>query len=771
VRNAGSSRGRNGESHGGVGDVHNGITSVDLGILSTGVAALFAQIFWKRTSMSGTQLVFSLPTVVVVTIASIALALSFLFYRHTLPVVTSKKRILLIFLRAAALSLLAVLLLEPVLRLVTSSAVIPSLAVLVDNSQSMRITDRTINRAAELKRLGQSEMLHHVEGRAALHYYTFGTRLRTHASITHDTLALDEQTTDIASALRALSREHEQTPFNAVLLISDGSYNLGHNPVYEAERIGLPFYTVGIGDSSEQKDVVLTRVAVNEVVYGDAPAPVDATIKSSGYSGMRAVVSLQEGSRELDHATAILSEGTREYPIHLSYVPQGEGLKRLSVAVAPLPGELTTSNNQRSFFVRVLKTRLHVVLIAGSPSPDLTVIRQTLLEQNKFSIHTFTQRQASGFYEGPLLQPVLDSADCLILVGFPTSGTSGSTLQSIQNSVLRDHKPFLFVNGRNVDLVRLQALGSVLPFTADLTSTTEQSVSFEPAEKQRDHPLVQLDRSGGSEAWKKLPPLFRTMSTYHAKPEAITLGYAALQGVVLPDPLVLVRSINRQKCVALLGYGIWRWRLMAQGSPQTEDLLTTFLSRTLQWLAAPDDTKPVRISTGKETYRQGEPVEFSGQVYDAQSRPVDNALVRITTMQGMETFETDLRSIGSGRYEGILGGLGEGEYSFRGTARSGETEIGDDRGHFTVGGLNLEFQDTRMNAPLMRELAYRTGGKFFPSSESDTLETALFAQSFFAPHEHVSSTTLELWHLLYVPGVIVLLLTIEWTIRKRSGML
>jgi hypothetical protein len=714
---------------------------------------------------------FTTSTFIILLLLVAAVTVSYFIYRFTIPPVTRGKRLLLTSLRSAALFLLLVFLFEPLLRLVFTSQQPPVVAVLVDNSKSLRIADRTTNRKDEVRRLLGSGPLKDLSGKAETRYFTFGATPKPMTSATPDSLSLNEDGTDISAALRLLSAEKEQQNIHAVLLVTDGAYNLGQNPVYETEPLGVPIYTIGIGDSSEQKDVLVTRVAANDLVYNETQAPVDVTIKSSGYDGENLEVLLKEGTRELDRKTIMLGPGTREYPVRFSYTPQGEGQKKYTVKISSLPGELTSGNNQKSFFAKVLKSKLRVLIVAGTPSPDLSTIKQTLIEDKNLDVRSFAQKMPGGFFEGTLSGQPLDSADCIVLIGFPTSSTNGATLDLVTSSIVQRSKPVLFINGRHVDYGKLQALISILPFTALNISTAEDYVFFQPSDSQRLNPILAIPQSEGLSAWNRLPPIFKTQTSFKAKPEATVLGFPRVQGVVLSEPLILTRNVNKRKSLAVLGYGLWRWRLMTQGTPETEQLLSTFLSNSIRWLTAHEDSRPVKVSTTKESYTQGEPVEFVGQVYDAAMQPVDNEQLRVTVKQGEKEAGTVLRPIGNGRYEGSIDGLGEGDYTFKASAQTDGQQLGEDNGRFTVGELNLEFQDTRMNSILLRQIAQRTGGRYYTPNELSSLVQDIVTQQSFSSRESVHTRTLELWNWQYSLASLIFLLGTEWFIRKRSGML
>ena len=93
-----------------------------------------------------------------------------------------------------------------------------------------------------------------------------------------------------------------------------------------------------------------------------------------------------------------------------------------------------------------------------------------------------------------------------------------------------------------------------------------------------------------------------------------------------------------------------------------------------------------------------------------------------------------------------------------------------DNGSLAVGALTLEFKETRANAALLRQIAQRSGGTFFTPEELRTLPAVLAASGTFSPVRFEEAREQELWHLPAFFLLVVLLLTTEWVLRKRSGM-
>jgi len=699
--------------------------------------------------------------------AAVAIILSLFAYHRTVPPISRGTRYLLICLRALAVFFLLLLILEPILRLVRRESKPPTIAILVDDSKSMSLADKTGNRSEIARGILKSDGIQKLSRLGRTEFFRFSSDLS--AIPAPDSLRFSGDATDISRALREVGKVSEEENVQAIVLVTDGNHNLGENPVREASHVGMPIYTVGIGDSAEQKDVLITKVMTNEIVYAESRVPMDVTIKSSGFNGERVEVSLSEAGKTLAEQFLTLKEGTWEYPVKFFFEPKEDGTKRYAVSVSRLDGELTTANNTRSVLVKVLKSKMKILLVAGAPSPDVAFIRRALADDKNLELTVLIQKSATEFYEGEFSPPMASNADCIVLVGFPLTNSREDVLRTVQSEIQQHRKPLLIALSRNMDTGKLRIFDSALPFTVSPGSSGEISVFVQVPEKERIHPLMNLN--GSPQLWDGLPPIFMTGATFRAKPEVEILGLARVQGISLNAPLLLCRSVAGVKSVAMLGYGVWRWRLLTQGIDPSKDVLQMFMSNAVRWLTTREESKPVQISSTKEIYSGGEPVEFSAQVYDKVYRPIDAAEVKIAVTKGSETRETILTPIGNGRYEGKLEGLAEGEYQLSGTATLGGERLGEDKGKFSVGAQEIEFQQTQMNKPLLEQLAYRSGGKYFDPQHIARLPEELERNTKLSPKQITRASEFELWSLPTILILIILLFGFEWFLRKRAGLL
>jgi hypothetical protein len=288
----------------------------------------------------------------------------------------------------------------------------------------------------------------------------------------------------------------------------------------------------------------------------------------------------------------------------------------------------------------------------------------------------------------------------------------------------------------------------------------------------QSHPSM---RVSDPEAWRSLPPIFRSETPVVARPESDVLARARIGATTLDEPLIVARRLGRSRSMLLAGYGIFRWQLLAEGPREARGeakpaLLDEFINNAMRWLGTIDDERRVRIATTKQLYNLGETVRFYAQVYDDEYAPLSDATVSVD-IAGAARRTLTLASSGNGRYEGTIEDLPAGDYSFSGRAARGGAEIGRDGGRFAIGEIGLEFLQPSMNAELLRALAQRTGGRFYTARETGTLVDDIRRGSGFAPRSVESEREVALWSSPWVLAAAIAAFVIEWTIRKRSGML
>jgi len=701
--------------------------------------------------------------------AAVAAALTYWTYHRTVPHVATARRAVLLGLRFAALFIVLFLLFEPIWRQFLRDDRPPVLAVLVDDSQSLGLEAESegepLDLAATMRRTVAA--LPPVDGDTRVFAFSNAVRPLPQDGAA-DSLHFEGTRTDIAQALDYVRDALQDQNLRGVLLLSDGQYNTGRNPLYQAERYPVPIYTVAVGDTLRRRDLQIRRVTTNEIAYVDAALPVQVGLRTEGFAGEEVVVSLFRNGALLSSTPIQLPDGTAEVPVDLEYTPAEEGLQQLNVAVTQLSGEVTYRNNNESVTVRVLKSKRRILLLGAAPSPDLATVQQLLSQDADTEITSFVQREPGTFYEGPF-PATLDDFDLMVLVGFPGRAADPAALQRVVQAS-EAGTPLLFLLTRQTDLNAVRTgLADALPVMPQRSRPGFDEASFVATPRGEQHPILEIPQRPTS--YGGLPPLFYNQSRWQASPDARVLATIDVRGVALDDPLLVIRRRTGHRSAAMLGSGTWRWKNLPDDLAAYTAFWPALFSNLIQWLTTPEDDRRVRVAPVQDIFGGGEAIQFTGQVYDESLNPIDDASVslEVTAPDGTR-YPYTMQPAGNGRYTLDVGTLPEGTYSYQAGGQRDGVSMGEDNGSFAVGPLTLEFKETRANAALLRQIAQRSGGSFFTPETLRALSAALSTSGSFTAVRYEEARETELWHLPVFFLIVVLLLTTEWVLRKRSGM-
>lgn len=662
-------------------------------------------------------------------------------------------------LRFVALFLVILLLFEPIFRRLDSHDDPPVLAVLTDVSESLNVAE------------GSALIVEALSGMtdADIRFYSFDANATRVLDFNPDSLQFVGDRTDIARGLQHVERDLNGRNLRGVLLISDGRYNTGRNPLYLAERFKVPIYTTVVGDTTAQRDVRVTRMVTNEVAYIGAQLPVRVGVSSSGYKGERVTVSLSDGGRTVQSEAITLPEDAVEITVDLFVTPTSPGLHQLTASVSRSPGEVTYRNNAESAAVRVLDTKRKVLVLAAAPGPDLTALLTVLDADANIELTTRTQRAAGSFYEGSLSDN-LSEYDLVVLAGYPGHAADNSVAARVAAAV-NGGLSALFILSQQTDLNRLNTVfGDVLPVRPEVIRPGFSEAGFVISPAGSTHPALQVpdvDRvivSG-------LPPVLVNESRWSVAPDARVLATQRRSGVALNDPLLVVRSRGQSRTAAFLGAGTWRWANVPADLEAVSGFFPGLMENLMQWVTARTDRRRVRVRPTHVQFGENEVVAFTGQVYDESLNPIEDADLRVTVSApgGAQTSFT-MRPVGNGRYTLNAGVLGPGSYTFSARAERAGENLGDDGGAFSVGSLALEFREPGADAALMRQLALRSGGRVVPIADVPSLRAQLASEGRFEPNSIEQERETPLLHLPFLLAIAIAALTLEWFLRKRAGM-
>lgn len=690
--------------------------------------------------MDQQRLLFEYHPAFVLLCIALGLGYAYLLYSTQPPWGTPINRFLFT-LRTVTVSLMAFLLMGPILKLLVSQYEQPTLIILVDNSISVgervdsaqwSVIDRQIHSAA-----GQ------------LSSRGFDVQVNTLNGLSDGKIVFDESVSDLTGAAKNLVGQFEGKNLAGLVVVSDGIYNSGSSPLYIPWKV--PVYTVGLGDTTQRVDLKLKNLLYNKVAYQGNQFPLRAEVNVLGIEGQDVEVSLFQTGKLV--AKERKNSGHRALlDFDFQVLASQKGMQRIDVSVAAIPQEQNKNNNTASAYIEVVEGKKKILLVSSAPHPDHKTLR-TVVEQNanyEFIIHIPGVKEAS---------PETISPSVIDLAIFHGINFSGKTA-AVYKDFIQSPTPVWAILGEYTNLHLLEANGIPVSF--------ENAGQWDGATPLLNPGFKDFGFSNNlSTLFSNYPPARVPFGKFTYPPDASILLLQRIGRVATERPLLFTTMTSGRKMAVLVGEGIWRWRLNEFATTEKTAGFDEVFAKLIQYLSTRDDQRKFRSFPLQNEFSTAEPVLFESQVYNDLYQPVYGNKVEIllTTDDGNTYAYSYTTGPGSSRYR--IGGLKEGIYRYRSsTIINGVKEtVG---GEFSVKLQNIELQSLTADFGLLRKWAVDTGGKFFTVKNLTGLEeelSLLKAQSLIHSQESYKS----LINLKLVFYLLLLLISMEWFVRKYMG--
>jgi hypothetical protein len=679
---------------------------------------------------------------------------------------------LLLAMRCVVLILLILLMMEPILALTVRNHRKPLLALLIDDSESMRVEQAGSARKDEALEVLGSQIVREIESRARVSLYRFSEILLPMGRQGVDSLKWDGRATDIAGALDVLREVTSDEGLVATVVVTDGAHNLGGRPERAARDLGVPVFVVGVGKEEPPRDLAMVAAVIDPLGYVGRDIKIVVGIKSSGFEAAQDVIVVEESGQRVAIQPVRLTDG--EQSAEFTIVPDRPGRHVFTVSVGPREGEQSSANNTMVLSTQILDSRLRVLLVAGAPSADLAYLRRLLEADENLALEMVVgTRPGQWPYRTQALINNPEENDLVILFDLPANIMDGVPVQRLADFV-SSGGALMVVGGEN-SLDRGYAsspLGKLLPISLSGKGSSYQEEQFK-VEIPRGgalHPILRIteDPLADRAEWAELPPLQAYNGNRGARPGATVLLYHSVERVGKQKmPLVVIGRAGKGKTMVVAARTFWRFGPMMRGIGKTEAASRAFWTNAAKWLVTEEGVDRVQVMVDKPAYRSGEAITFQARVLDELLNPLEGARVSISVLDSSGGRQVVLKDRGEGRYRGQMKAGSQGDYRFDVRAERGGQQLGKGSGEFTVGRYSLEYEDVRMNGELLRKIAAQSGGRFV---RSESLPAVL--DSFvFSPQPTTVHYRSRLWGKSWPLFLLVALLAAEWTIRRRRGMI
>lgn len=677
--------------------------------------------------------------ILIVFLFGVSAAVSFLYYRNS--GLTKFKKAVLALLRAVSLFFIIALLLNPLVNYPLLSEKPGTDIILIDNSRSLIIQNRFSGLTAAVDRVKE----------LSTNYRTFAFASGLLGEIKDDNIFSDSPdrtySSSLAGALEEIYTMPKDYTVNSVTIISDGILEKSGSLIPNAKKFGAPFYYLVTGDTIQKNDLVIAKVFCNRNAFAGSITSVKVQLNSFGYTGKINIRLLEENVPK-EAKEVLTNTSSTEYFTEFRISSSTTGIKKYSVTVDTLGGEITILNNRRDFFIKYIDNKFSVLAIAGSPGADLSALKQALSKTDNFKTDFFVQKSPDSFYEGTL--PPLNAYDIVILSGFPIAGTDKNITAQLTGQINDSGIPVIFLNASNTGYEELKQFEKYLPFTVGSGSSSPYSSTVQ---------VMNYDFPDQPESIRKmslLPAAFYSRNSFLPKPGTVTLGITSS----FNDPAILFYNDGKTRSASYLGYGFYKWSLNAGLS--NGNMLENLVSVLFNLVMNENKTNKFSIRTDKDYYAVTEPVEIKALIGNTNA---SNTSVRLKVTGKNSSDVLEMQKTDEGVYSTVFTPVYESDYTADGVLFVNNQAAASDVIRFAAGTPVDEFVITKSSDDVLRTITANTGGTGLNEYNKSKFESPA--------KDRVSESynrKLLLRDSVYLLLAIILLLSLEWFLRKRFNL-
>ncbi len=321
-------------------------------------------------------------------------------------------------LESVMVALILFLLWHPALSVATLRPQQNVVAVLVDDSRSMKIDDASGTREAAAQAVLNNGLLKSLGEKFQVRLYKFGKepeRIQQTSQLTGS-----EPATRLGDTLERVLAESSSLPLGAIVLLSDGADNAGGidlQTIAAIRRQRIPVHTVGFGREHPDKDVEITDAILPARALPQSRLTAVVTFQNYGLGGNKAKLTVKDTGKVLASQEVTLRSDSTLQSESVVFNCGDAGPKSLDISIEPVAGEENTQNNRVTRLVSVEKRTPRILYMEGEPRWDFKFLRRALDDYSGVEIVSLLRTTQNKLYR----QGVPDPPDNKELEdGFPT---------------------------------------------------------------------------------------------------------------------------------------------------------------------------------------------------------------------------------------------------------------------------------------------------------------------------------------------------------------
>lgn len=693
-----------------------------------------------------------LPILLIVLLALVSFFLSWWSYKP-IQSVSSLKRYSLISLRATSLFILLFLLLNPFFIRENSDSESPTIAVFLDNSQSM-----TVERGEYSGLESYNEIINQFRGAESdnfdYEYFLFDDEVSAFNQLSGNGFRTN------LNFLVDYIRERE-TNYSASVIFSDGIITNGRNPIFAAQNLSIPLITIPVGDTTDVQDIAITNVDYIQTVYTQTIQTFTAEIQQEGFEGEETTVQLFRDGELIETRNLAFTTQTSSQTVEFEQEFTETGFFDFEVRVPVKDDEFTDQNNNYSFTIEVLEDKTNILSLAFDVHPDVGSIRRIIGtdQQNELFSSTYL---GNNRYVGTNPQNLDEQMDLIVLHGLPAIGSN--LFEWLENQPT----PILYIATPNsFQILRSDDITDLTAFYVSNIGFQQIDIRLEPFQTSISHPILEIPQTGLSQ----FPTLQTYRGRYQASSLAQTLLTASFRGIDSGIPVLIAEDASTNRRASLAAFGWFRFE--QSQNPDARRFFEQLITNLVSWTSTSPDRENLNIQPVKSVFSENEAVELQATLFNERGEPEPDAVIEVEVIFEDSEAESSIFRMTHRQNESYytdIGNYPQGIYRVEATATKSNRTIGTAETRVRVSQSSAEFLNTNRNDALLNQLAEFTEGLFLQNYNFIRLNEFLENNEIIQNQEEVSEEIVYVHHSALWFFVVLILLSAEWLLRRSVSL-
>ncbi len=572
---------------------------------------------------------------------------------------------------------------------------------------------------------------------------------------------LDGVATNIGTVVDHLNLNNVEKISGAVIF-TDGQVNMGRGVLDRNNQIDIPIHVVGIGDATPMVDVEVSSIEAPPLLIKGEEADLHVKISSYGIVNERGNVTLYHNNRLIGSKVINISGSGSQEEVRFRIKPSKTGKENYQVKVNAITDEINIKNNKQTVQIQVLQDEYKIAMLTGSPNFNSGIIKRFISNRSEFSLDHFVYKK-NKFY--PSLSGFWDKKyDLILFDNHPIDKNAKkwkNYLKVFAKKLISHQSNFAMIIGPDVKKDYIDDYFSLTDSKILKSIDTKQNLmEWELVDNWFNlFPFSNLDKSEQFDI--DYPPLMPGFKMEVNRNNIL----GRFNGLDDNEILFSCGQKNSLRFFIWNSFDIHNLYYKSQGTPYS-DILTDIFDPVFNWLLNAGGGQEVFFRTNKNSYYQGERVTLTGKPINP-NKYIDGGVLTIylddqiigKKQLNYDPTQDEFRSQFWASQSGNL----EFDIKFD---QSGSSHIMG-RGNFQVQDSQIELNKVYLDEKSLTRFSDFHNGVYKNWSEKNDLLSVI------EPHFEKESlaSLINLNSNVFYFLCILILLTIEWILRRRIGLI